>query len=402
MKNKLYVLSAGPGGAAELTPAVREAIAASRAVAAAPRHRHLAAGHPNVVEMSGFKETFERLREELKAGDVSLLVSGDAGIFRLLPLIKKNFPDEDIVVLPGVSSLQSLCAKAGETWQDAVILSGHGRDIPDEKILDAAEHNRSVIFFCDAKKNPAWLCALLDSAGLGGVSAVVGERLGSEEERVRRGAARELARESFDSLAIALLINDGFSGRAQLLPEDSDFIRTEGIPMTHEEVRAVIIAKLRLTPDTVLWDVGAGTGSVSIAAAQLCRRVHAVEVNAEAAELVRENAKKFRLHNVKVYESSALAKLAELQKPDAVFIGGGGPELPAILDCVSERGSGIRVVVSAVSLKTSALCTMKLSGDGFTAFDAAQIAVSRIKRVGNAQIWQARNPVTIFSALTRG
>lgn len=402
MKNKLYVLSAGPGGAAELTPAVREAIAASRAVAVAPRHRHLAAGHPNVIEMSDFKETFERLREELKAGDVSLLVSGDAGIFSLLPLIKKNFPDEDIVVLPGVSSLQSLCAKAGETWQDAVILSGHGRNIPDEKILDAAEHNRSVIFFCDAKKNPAWLCALLDSAGLGGVNTVVGERLGSEEERVRRGAARELARESFDSLAIVLLINDGFSGRAPLLPEDSDFIRTEGIPMTHEEVRAVIIAKLRLTPETVLWDVGAGTGSVSIAAAQLCRRVHAVEVNAEAAELVRENAKKFRLHNVKVYESSALAKLAELPKPDAVFIGGSGPELPAILDCVSERGSGIRVVVSAVSLKTSALCTMKLSGDGFTAFDAAQIAVSRIKRVGNAQIWQARNPVTIFSALTRG
>lgn len=402
MKNKLYVLSAGPGGAAELTPAVREAIAASRAVAVAPRHRHLAAGHPNVIEMSDFKETFERLREELKAGDVSLLVSGDAGIFSLLPLIKKNFPDEDIVVLPGVSSLQSLCAKAGETWQDAVILSGHGRNIPDEKILDAAEHNRSVIFFCDAKKNPAWLCALLDSAGLGGVNTVVGERLGSEEERVRRGAARELARESFDSLAIVLLINDGFSGRAPLLPEDSDFIRTEGIPMTHEEVRAVIIAKLRLTPETVLWDVGAGTGSVSIAAAQLCRRVHAVEVNAEAAELVRENAKKFRLHNVKVYESSALTKLAELPKPDAVFIGGGGPELPAILDCVSERGSGIRVVVSAVSLKTSALCTMKLSGDGFTAFDAAQIAVSRIKRVGNAQIWQARNPVTIFSALTRG
>ncbi|MDY2984431.1 MAG: precorrin-6y C5,15-methyltransferase (decarboxylating) subunit CbiE [Synergistes jonesii] len=402
MKNKLYVLSAGPGNAAELTPAVREAIAASRAVAAAPRHHHLAAGHPNVLEMRDFKETFERLREELKAGDVSLLVSGDAGIFSLLPLIKKNFPDEDIVVLPGVSSLQSLCAKAGETWQDAVILSGHGRDIPDEKILDAAEHNRSVIFFCDAKKNPAWLCALLDGSGLGGVSAVVGERLGSEEERVRRGAARELAKESFDSLAIALLINDEFSERAPLLPEDSDFIRTEGIPMTHEDVRAVIIAKLRLTPETVLWDVGAGTGSVSIAAAQLCRRVHAVEVNAEAAELVRENAKKFRLHNVKVYESSALAKLAELPKPDAVFIGGSGPELPAILDCVSERGSGIRVVVSAVSLKTSALCTMKLSGNRFAAFDAAQIAVSRIKRVGNAQIWQARNPVTIFSALTRG
>ena len=128
MGNRLYVLGAGPGDIEEVTPAVSAAIAASRAVACAPRHLHIAAGHPNVIEMKSFKETFEHLREELKLGDAAVVVSGDTGIFSLLPLIKKNFPDDEITVLPGISSLQSLCAKAAETWQEAVILSGHGRE----------------------------------------------------------------------------------------------------------------------------------------------------------------------------------------------------------------------------------------------------------------------------------
>ena len=378
MGNRLYVLGAGPGDIEEVTPAVSAAIAASRAVACAPRHLHIAAGHPNVIEMKSFKETFERLREELKLGDAAVVVSGDTGIFSLLPLIKKNFPDDEITVLPGISSLQSLCAKAAETWQEAVILSGHGREIGGAKILDAVEHNRAAIFFCDAQKNPAWLCSLLADAGLGAVEAVVGERLGAKDERVSRGEARALAKESFDALSIVLLINKDFTERPPLLPEDADFIRAAGVPMTHEEVRAVITAKLRLTPESVVWDLGAGTGSVSVAAAQLCRELHAVEINGEAAALIRANAEKFRLHNIKVY----------------------GPELPMIFEQIAARGAGIRLVVSAVSLKTIVLCTQELAGENFTGFDAAQVAVSRIKTVGKTQIWQAQNPVVIFSAVT--
>ncbi len=400
MRNKIYVLSAGPGDPEELTPAVKEALMRSCAAAAAPRHRHLAEGHSNIIDMKDFKETFAALRSELDNGDVSVLVSGDAGIYSLLPLIKKNFQEEEIVVLPGISSFQSLCAKACETWQDAVILSGHGRGISDEKILDTVEHNRSVIFFCDADKNPAWLCSLLAEAGLGAVEAVTGERLGAAGERVRRARADELAKESFDPLSIVLLINEDYTARAAFLPQDEDFIRSEGVPMTHEEVRAAIIAKLRLTRDDVLWDIGAGTGSVSVAAAQICAAVHAVEVNAAAAELVRRNAEKFRLHNIKVYEMSAMGALGRLPAPDAVFIGGSGKELPAILERVASAGAGIRVAVSSVSIKTASICSSVLCGDGFSAFDAAQISVSRVKKAGNAQIWQARNPVTLFSALT--
>ncbi|MFR5879632.1 MAG: precorrin-6Y C5,15-methyltransferase (decarboxylating) subunit CbiT [Cloacibacillus evryensis] len=202
------------------------------------------------------------------------------------------------------------------------------------------------------------------------------------------------------TLSIVLLINENFTERPPLLPEDADFIRG-GAPMTREEVLAVITAKLRLTPDSVVWDLGAGTGSVSVAAARLCRELHAAEIDAEAAALVRANAEKFRLHNVTVHEGSALAVMEHLPDPDVVFIGGSGPELPAILERTAARGAGIRVVVSAVSLKTIALCTEALAGDKFENFDAAQVAVSRMKTVGKTQIWQAQNPVVIFSATTR-
>ena len=215
-----------------------------------------------------------------------------------------------------------------------------------------------------------------------------------------RGAAREFVNESFDALSIVLLINENFTERPPLLPEDADFIRG-GAPMTREEVRAVITAKLRLTPDSVVWDLGAGTGSVSVAAARLCRELHAAEIDAEAAALVRANAEKFRLHNVTVHEGSALAVMEHLPDPDVIFIGGSGPELPAILERTAARGAGIRVVVSAVSLKTIVLCTEVLAGDKFENFDAAQVAVSRMKTVGKTQIWQAQNPVVIFSATTR-
>lgn len=400
MANKLYILGAGPGNIEQVTPAVKTAVTACRAVICAKRHLNIVKGHPNVIEMKNFNDTFDVLHEELKFGRAALLLSGDTGIFSLLPLIKKNFHAEDIIVLPGISSLQVLCARAAETWQNAVILSGHGRDISQTEILDAVEHNRSVIFFCDIEKNPSWICDLLNNAGLGEVTAFVGERLGAEDECISRGAASEFVNHSFDKLSIVLLINEKHTERLYLLPEDVDFFRADNVPMTHEEVRAVIMAKLSLRPEHVLWDIGAGSGSVSVTAASFCREVHAVEVNGHAAELVRTNCTKFRRHNIKVYEGSAINVIDSLPVPDVVFIGGSGHEFPEILKKISSIARDIRLVVSAVSLKTIAVCSNELSKEGFTDFNAVQLSVSKVKTVGKTQIWQAQNPVVIFSANT--
>lgn len=400
MGNKLYILGAGPGNIEQITPAVKAAIADSRTVACAARFLHIVDGHPDVIVMTNFNETFNTLRKKLNFGNVALLLSGDTGIFSLLPHIKKIFPAKDMIVLPGISSLQSLCASAAETWQDAVILSGHGRDICETEILTAVEHNHSVVFFCDKDKNPAWLCTLLNNAGLGKVKAFVGEKLGSEDESISEDIASELAKKCFDDLSIVLLINKNYTGLPPLLPKDIDFIRVSNVPMTHEEVRAVIMAKLSLTKKLIVWDLGAGSGSVSVAAAPFCREIHAVEVNSDAAELVRVNCIKSRLHNVKIHEGSALDLMDFLPTPNVVFIGGSGNELSEILKKISSIAPAIRVVVSAVTLKTIAICNQEFSKNEFIDFDAVQIAVSKIKTLGKAQIWQAQNPVVIFSAMT--
>lgn len=173
--------------------------------------------------------------------------------------------------------------------------------------------------------------------------------------------------------------------------------------MTRECVRAAIVDALALEPSSVLWDLGAGTGSVTVAAAMQCRAgaVIAVERNKEAAGLVRDNLRKFHLHNVTVVEGDALEAIKSLPKPTHIFIGGGGNKLPEIANFAAGLGGGVRVTVAAVTLKTYSLASEILSGNSFDGFEAEQIAVSRTKKIGGSVIMAAQNPVTVFSAVTR-
>ncbi len=172
--------------------------------------------------------------------------------------------------------------------------------------------------------------------------------------------------------------------------------------MTREVVRSAILDMLSLKRNSVLWDLGAGTGSVTVAAALQCSdgSVCAVEQKEEAAALVRANCAKFHRHNVTVIEGDNQTSLSALPKPTHVFVGGSGTELPELLERIAALDSGIRVVVSAVAMKTYAAAYKTMSGPGFTDLDAVQIAVSRLKTVGKTSIMAAQNPVTIFTAVT--
>ena len=160
----------GPGAADQLTPAASAVLARAGCVVAAPRHANLAGTHPNVIPLKGIPETLDRVERELERGSVAILVSGDPGIYSLLPAIKRRWPGRALRVLPGIGSLQSLCAAAGETWDDAAILSGHGRPLTAARFLTVVERRRLTVLFCGGDRSPRWACEALAGAVGGSVS----------------------------------------------------------------------------------------------------------------------------------------------------------------------------------------------------------------------------------------
>ena len=180
---------------------------------------------------------------------------------------------------------------------------------------------------------------------------------------------------------------------------DELFIRGD-VPMTKLEVRAVALAKLRLTATDTVWDVGAGTGSVSIEAALVARAgsVWAVERNAAGVRLIRENADAFGCGNVHAVPGVAPEALAKLPVPDAVFVGGSAGELPSIVEAALEKNSQVRLCVPCVTVETLTEACALLSGSRFKGFEACQVSAARAEAVGSHHLMKAQNPVFLVSA----
>lgn len=284
--------------------------------------------------------------------DAAVLYSGDTGFYSgasglLTPLRALGIPAR---VYPGVSSIQLLSAALGRPWQDWKLVSAHG--CACDPVAECMM-NRSVFFLTGGTETPASLCQKLTDAGMGEAHGVVGENLGTEAEAIRYGSAAELAGQSFAPLSVLLVENfDLPQLRAPGFPDES-FIRSE-VPMTKQEVRAAALAKLAVMPTDTLWDVGAGTGSVSVelALAAPKGRVYAVECEPDACELIRKNRAKFQTYNLILIEGRAPDVLADLPAPDAVFIGGTKGGMEAVLDEVLGKNPNARICISAIALET--------------------------------------------------
>ena len=237
---------------------------------------------------------------------------------------------------------------------------------------------------------------IIDSYG--DVTVSVGERLSYPDERVVTGTAAQLAEETFADLSVLLAVNPRPVTRpwnGSGLPDEA-FLRGN-VPMTKEEVRALALSKLRLAERHVVWDVGAGTGSVSVECALSCPagRVFAVEKKEEALALLEENRERFHAANLSIVGGTAPEALKDLPAPDRVFIGGTSGELGEILDVIFDKNPAARVVCTAVTLETvgeAAKCFARLGSP-----DMVQIAVTRTRPAGRYHLMDAQNPVWIFS-----
>ena len=330
------------------------------------------------------------------AENAVLVYSGDTGFYSGASSMMEKLEALGVRarVLPGLSSIQLLAAALGRPWQGWNLVSAHGRTC--DPVAECMQ-GRPTFFLTGGSEDPATLCAQLAAEGFGDVQGVVGQCLGTPEEKLFRGSVKELAAGRFNSLSVLLVeAAEVLPRRAPGLPDEA-FERGD-VPMTKQEVRAAVLAKLAVRPEDILWDVGAGTGSVSVelALAAPRGRVYAVECRPEGCALIKANREKFRTRNLVLVEGLAPAALSDLPAPDAVFIGGSRGSLAAIVDAALEKNPDARICVSAIALESLSAAVAALTAKGRTV-QVSQIAVSRARAVGGLHLMMAQNPIYLIT-----
>lgn len=372
---------------------------------------------------------------------IVILFSGDTGFYsgceKLYNELCKHKGMGKAEVLPGISSLSVLSARTGISWQDAKILSTHGVEpaLWKSRLLDAAKHEKKAFFLTSGVADVEEIGNLLSSEFAKeewkNLKIYLGYQLSYPQEWVRCLTVDELCKlmnrdhndgwqdslqnslqedpqdqlqdqlqdKPEEGLYAGMLINEQ-PKKHRLTPgyPDDVFIRGQ-VPMTKEEVRSVSICKLHLTEDAVVYDIGSGTGSVSVEIAALSPRVqvYAMEVNGEAVSLLEENCKQFGLHNIRCIRTKAPDGLEDLPVATHAFIGGSKGNLREILWTLYRKNNHMRIVVNAVSMET--ICQMQelLKELPVEQEEILQLSVTKTKQLGSYHMLQAANPVYIYA-----
>lgn len=396
---KVAVLGIGPGSPQAMTQEVCRAIEQADCLIGARRMLDAVASpgqktHTAIAprEIAGFIESHPEYRR------FAVVLSGDVGFYsgakKLIPLLRGR----EVQVLPGISSLVYLCAKLGLSYEDVFLTSVHGRS--HNLLPDVRRHGR-VFALTDGVQGVGQLCQALTEAGLGHLRVSVGQRLSYPEEEILTDTAQNLAGRDFDPLSVVLIENPHPDQIVTPGLPDSAFQRSQGplVPMTKSEVRAVCLSKLQLTAHSVCWDIGAGTGSVSIEMALQARKgqVFAIERREDAQALLRENQRRFALENLTLVPGEAPEVCGELPAPSHVFLGGTAGNLREILKLVLEKNPGARIVAAAVTLESVAELTACLKEFPFDQQEVVSLQVARARQAGAYHLMNGQNPVYIFT-----
>lgn len=326
-----------------------------------------------------------------------ILFSGDTGFYsgavKLLPLLQER--NLSCQILPGISSVQMLASRMRVPWQDWTLCSAHG-EAPDP--VSVLMQGKSAFFLTGTTHTPSTLCKRLADAGLGSLRAVVGECLYEKEERIADGDVQSFADKTFLPLSV-LWVEQAPVWDGGCMLADRCFVRGK-VPMTKQEVRAAILVHLGARETDVIWDVGAGTGSVSVALAHAAKQGHiyAVERKEEALSLIEENRKKLCAWNLSVIPGEAPEALRTLPAPDAVFVGGSGGLMKEVIAEVFAKNRHARFVASAITMDTLQKTCDALKEKELP-FRVTQIAVSKTDGTGDTLLMKANNPVFLIGTV---
>ena len=352
---------------------------------------------------SNVKEVATLCAERVGSSDVVVLGSGDPNFFGIGRYLVAKLGADRVRIEPAVSSMQEAFARVGLPWHEAAFGSCHGK--PIEGVIEKVREHPVVGLFTDPTHTPSAIARALLDAGLPDLKAWVCGNLGLADETVFSGRLSAVLDYTAPALNILIVAHDGPPRRPLLLgmPE-RDFVHRKpkaGL-ITRREIRAVAISKLNLTDRSVVWDIGAGSGSVAVECALVARRgqVFAVEKNAEDVANVAANRDRFGCHNLTPLHATAPDGLSDLPDPDAVFIGGTGKRLEALLaTCLDRLSPGGRLVMTLATIDNLAAAYHFFRAREITP-EVTQVQVSRGTPILDMTRLEALNPVTLL-AVTR-
>ncbi|MCU6775467.1 Probable cobalt-precorrin-6Y C(15)-methyltransferase [decarboxylating] [uncultured Blautia sp.] len=329
---------------------------------------------------------------------VVIALSGDVGFYsgarKLLTALGGR--ESNVEVICGISSVVYFMSEIGLSWDDAKITSAHGKHC---NLISMIRHNQKVFSILGTGTAVAELAGKLVKYHMGEVRLYVGENLSYPDEKIFVKKAEELTNYEGQPLSVVCAFHENPEPALSThgIP-DEEFIRGKA-PMTKEEVRSVSLSKLRLTEDSICYDVGAGTGSVSVEMALRADQgqVFAIEKKEEAAALLEENKQKFAVDNLEIIKGEAPQALENLPAPTHAFIGGSSGNLKEIVALLLGKNPQVRIVINCITLETISEALDVLKEYGFQQREVVQLAASRSKEIGRYHLMMGENPIYIIT-----
>lgn len=399
-KKKVYLVGIGMGSTSCLTKEAEQIILESEVLIGASRmlepfqkqkvehvRKFFVSYHPK--EIGVFLRKNENFRQ------VSVLLSGDVGFYSGAKGLLEELKDFEVQLVPGISSMIYFCSKLKLSWEDVCFTSAHGKK---SNLIQRIQRNKKTFALLDGAAKLKDLCEKLVYYEMGDVILHVGQRLSYSDEKIISGQAKSMEDFSFGSLLVVLIENEKAVNPVCTSIPDEAFIRTK-VPMTKSEVRTVSIGKLQLHNDSVVYDIGAGSGSVSveIAIQSPDLKVYAIEKNMEAIELLEKNKRKFGADNMEIISGAAPEVLEKLPAPTHVFIGGSSGNMEMIVDTIFRKNNRAKIVINTIALNSLAKVMEFIDKQEDLETDIVQMQVSKDKKIGKYHMMMGQNPIYIIS-----
>ncbi|HZG93625.1 MAG TPA: precorrin-6y C5,15-methyltransferase (decarboxylating) subunit CbiE [Mycobacteriales bacterium] len=391
----------------EMTDHARERLAGAALVVGGERHltEHADAIPPGALRSALGGDLTPVLDAVVGAtGPVVVLASGDPAFFGIVRALAERVGRKRLDVVPAVSSVATVFARAALSWDDAVVVSAHGRDL--RRAVNTALARPKVAILTAPGSGPAEIAAALADAPR---TMIVGERLGTPQERVVEGAPPVIAAQQWAEPNVVIVLDEtrALPPRGAVFPraaapagwalDEHQFDHRDGM-VTKAEVRALALARLGPGLGDLVWDIGAGSGSVGVECARFGAAVIAIDRDVSTAERIRANADRHGV-DVRIVAGNAAALLGDLPDPDAVFVGGSGDEFEPVLAEAAKRAARA-VVVALAGIERVTHARETLAAAGF-AVEVVLLQASRLRDIGALSGFAAANPVFVVSGVRR-